>query len=82
MEDDLNIFENGRQPQFFSNARWPYFFQMKDNLIFCQIDDNLNLIQMEYNLNILANRRQPKKKIMQPKTIEIKTIVVAPLCVT
>ena len=57
-------------------------FQMIDNLIFFQIDDNLNLIQMEYNLNVLANGRQPKKKIMQPKTIKIKTMVVAPLRVT
>ena len=55
---------------------------MKDDLIFFQMDDNLNLIQMEYDLNILANGRQPKKKIMQPKTIEIKTMVVAPLRVT
>ena len=55
---------------------------MKDDLIFFQIDDNLNLIQMEYDLNILANGRQPKKKIMQPKTIIIKTMVVAPLRLT
>jgi hypothetical protein len=44
--------------------------------------ENLNIIQMEYDLNILANGRQPKKKIMQTKIIEIKTIVVAPLQVT
>ena len=55
---------------------------MKDDLIFFQIDDNLNLIQMEYDLNILANGRQPKKKIMQPKRIKIKRMVVAPLRVT
>ena len=46
------------------------------------MDFNLNLIQMEYDLNILANRRQPKKNIMKPKTIQIKTMVVAPLRVT
>jgi hypothetical protein len=58
------------------------FFQMQDDLIFFQMNDNLNLIQMENDLNILANGRQPNKKIMQPKTIKIKTMVVAPLRVT
>ena len=74
MKDDLNCFPMQEDLNF--------FLQMKDNLIFCQMDDNLNLIQMEYNLNVLANGRQPKKKIMQPKTINIKTMVVAPLRVT
>ena len=73
MEDNLNIFENGRRPQYFSNARRPHIFQM---------DDNINLIQMEYDLNILANGRQPIKKIIQPKTIKIKIMVLAPLRVT
>ena len=73
MEDDLNCFKC---------KMTLIVFQMKDNLIFFQMDDNLNLIQMEYDLNILANGRQPKKKIMQPKTIKIKTMVVAPLRVT
>ena len=50
---------------------------MKDDIIFFEIDDNLNLIQMEYKLNILENERQPKKKMMQPKTIKIKRMVVA-----
>jgi hypothetical protein len=40
------------------------------------MEDNLNLIQMEDNLNIL------EKKIMQPKAIKIKTMVVALLRVT
>jgi hypothetical protein len=39
-------------------------------------------LQMEDNPNILANGSQPKKKTMQPKTIRIKTMVVAPLRVT
>ena len=84
MEEYLNLFENGRRPKFFSPMQddLNLFLQMKDNLIFCQMDDNLNLIQMEYDLNSLANGRQPKKKIMQPKTINIKTMVVAPLRVT
>ena len=37
---------------------------------------------MEDDLNFLENGRQPQKKIMQPKTIKIKTMVVAPLRVT
>ena len=35
MEDDLNILENGRQPQF--------FLKMKDNLNFFEIEDDLKL---------------------------------------
>ena len=74
MEEDLNILENGRQPQYFWEDDLK-LFPMQDNLNFVQMDDNLNLIQMEYNLNILANGRQPK-------TIKIKTMVVTPLRVT
>ena len=36
-------------------------------------------VQMKDDLNILANRRQPQKKIMQPETIKIKPMGVAPL---
>ena len=46
------------------------------------MEDNLNLIQMEYGLYIPAIGGQPQKKIMQPKTIKFKTMVVAPLRVT
>ena len=53
----------------FENRRRPLFFQ---------IGDNLNLIPMEYYLNM----RQHKMKIIQPKTIKIKTMVVAPFQVT
>ena len=31
MEDDLNIFENGRRPQFFENGRRPQFFWKRKN---------------------------------------------------
>ena len=55
MEDDHNVFENGRQPQSHPNGR---------------------------QLHIFANGRQSQKKIIQPKTIEIKTMVVAPLRAT
>ena len=27
MEDDLNMFENGRQPQFLGNERRPHFLE-------------------------------------------------------
>ena len=44
------------------------------------MEDNLNLIQMEDDITILANGNF--KKLVQPKTIKIKTMVVAPLRVT
>jgi hypothetical protein len=37
---------------------------------------------MKDDLNIPANIRQHQKKIIQPKTIKIKTMVAAPLWVT
>ena len=49
MKDDINIFENGRRPNFF--------------------------MSMERFKKIL-------EKIMQPETLKIKTMVVAPLRVT
>jgi hypothetical protein len=83
MEDNLNFCLNGRQPHFFLNERQHRFiFQIEDDFNILMNEDNLNLIQMEDYLNILANGRQPQKKIMQPKTIKIETMVVAPLRVT
>ena len=57
---------------FFVNGRRPESYQMKDNHNILVNGDNLNFIQMEDDL----------KKIMQSKTIKIKTMVVAPLWVT
>ena len=51
----------------------PTLRNMEDNLIFWTNEDNLN---------IPANRRQPQKKIMQPKPVKMKTMVVALLQVT
>ena len=51
MEDNLNIFENRRRPQF---------FQKEDGLNIFQMKDDLNLIQIKDNLNILANGIQPQ----------------------
>ena len=41
MEDDLNIVENGRRPQFLGgNGRRPQFLKMEDNLkYFCNFFD-------------------------------------------
>ena len=41
MEDDLNIFENGRRPQFFFKGRRPQLFEMEDDLNFFQMEDDL-----------------------------------------
>jgi hypothetical protein len=34
MEDDLNLFPNGRRPHFIKNERCPQFLKMEDNLNF------------------------------------------------
>ena len=74
MENDLIFFQTEEDLDF---------SQMKDDLKFFEKGRRQNLIQMKDDLNILANVRQPQKKIMQPKTIKIKTMVdVAPLGVT
>jgi hypothetical protein len=63
-EDDLNIFEKGRRPQFFS---------MKDDFNLFSNERGHHILQMKYNLNIIANGRKHKKKIMQPETIKIRS---------
>ena len=68
MEDDLNIFENGRRPQ----------------LIFL-MEDDLNFFENGRRPNFFLSKERFKKileKIMQPETLKIKTMVVAPLRVT
>ena len=84
MEDNLNIIENGRQPQ--------YFWKWKTTSIFLKMEDDLNIFDngirpqyiMEEDLNISENGRWPYflkddiiswkpqkiKKIMQPRTIK------------
>ena len=71
MEDDLN------------------FFQMEDDLNFFVMEDNLNFVLgnpgswfsvSNCDLTFLIKEDQQNiKKIMQPKTIKFKTMVVAPL---
>ena len=51
IEDDLNIFENGRQSQFLGNGRRP---QVLGN------GRRLNFVEMEGDLNIFENGRQPQ----------------------
>ena len=63
MEDDLNIFEKGRRPQFIENERRPQFFEMEDDLMFL----------------VNGRLKKIIKKIMQPETLKIQTRVVAPL---
>ena len=64
MEDNLSFFQREDDINV---------FQMKGHPNIFQIEDNLNLIQIKDHLHILANVRQPLQKIMQPKTIKIKT---------
>ena len=43
---------------------------------------NNNMFEMEDNINFFFKKENNLKKIMQPKTIKSKTMVVAPLWVT
>ena len=52
MEDDLNLFRNGRQPHFFS--------KMEDDLIFFKMEEDLNFFKKADNLNFFQNGRQHK----------------------
>ena len=63
-----SIFLNERQPQVFENGRRPQFFEN---------EGDINPIQMKNDLNIIANGSQYQKITLQPKTIKIKTMVVA-----
>ena len=73
MEDDL-IFEKCKKTLiFFETGRQPQFF--------FKLEDDLNIL-LNLTTSIDSNGRQSRKKIIQPKTIKIKTMVVAPLRVT
>ena len=56
-----------------------FFSQMKNDTNYLV---NRRQPQSQSHFNILTNGRQPQNKIMQPKTIKIETMVVAPLRVT
>jgi hypothetical protein len=68
MENDLHFLRNGRHPQFFENGREHKKF--------------LNGRQPKFVWNWMTATKKNINKIMRPETLEIKTIVVAPLRVT
>ena len=68
MKDDLNFKENGRRPN-----------------LFLKMEDKLNYFENGRRSQFFENGRRlhkKNKKIMQPQTFQIKTMVVAPLRVT
>ena len=72
MEDNLIFFWQMEDDLISLVNGRPESFQMEDHLNSFVNGDNLNFIQKEDDLN----------KIMQPKTIKMKTMVVALLRVT
>ena len=56
----------------------------KTTSIFLKMEDDLNILKMEADPILFENGRQPYFCCgkMQPKTLKIKTMVVAPLRVT
>ena len=77
MEDDLN---------FFQNERRPHFSKVEDDINFFKMEDDQKKLKLEGDLIFFQNGRRHIPfsiwKIRQPKTMKIKTIVVAPLRVT
>ena len=77
-------------------GRRPNFSKVEDDLNFFKMEDDQNKIKMEDNLIFFQNGRRHNSfsiwktterrptffQIRQPKTIKIKTIVVAPLRLT
>jgi hypothetical protein len=53
MEDDLNLVENGRRPQFFSKWKKTYFYifflKKKMTSIYLRMEDNLKINKYIYN---------------------------------
>jgi hypothetical protein len=52
MEDDLNLFVNGRRPQLFVNGRQPQPF--------CKWKTNSIILKMEDDLKFVVHGRQPQ----------------------
>ena len=74
MEDDLNFFTNGRQPQFFENGRQlqslengrrnQYCGKCKTTSIIFPMEGDLFIIwKMEDDLNYLENGRRPQSLV-------------------
>jgi hypothetical protein len=59
IEDDLNFWGNGRQPQFLGKWKTTSIFgEMEDDLyFFIKMEDDLNFLKMEDDLNFLKNGR-------------------------
>ena len=66
MEDDLNFFSEGRQPQLSFHMEGDlnilliedfFCFKWKSTSILFQMDNDLNFIQMDYDLNFISNGR-------------------------
>ena len=56
---------------------------MEDDLNFLKKEDDLNVLKMEDDLIFLSNKiLKNYRKKMQPETLKIKKMVVAPLRVT
>ena len=90
MEDDLNFLENGRRPQFFgkwkttSNKIMQPKTSKSKTVIFLKMEDDLNFLENGRRPYFFGQRKTQQiiKKIRQPETLKIKTMVVAPLRVT
>ena len=60
LEDDLNIFENGRQPHF--------FLKRKMTSIFLKKEDDLNVFENGRGPQIFENGRRPYTKTIKPNS--------------
>ena len=60
MKDNLNIFFNGRRPQFLEMEDDLIFLEIEDDLNFLKMEDDLICFKMEDDLNFLENGRRLK----------------------
>ena len=84
MEDELNFFENGRQPHFNlkieDNLNFRimeddlHFFKLKDDLIFWKLEDDPKFNKNATLTNSTAQHRQPYQHNNQKYIGTIKTI--------
>ena len=61
MEDDLNLFLNGRRPQFFGNGRQPQFFEnWRRPQFFCEWKTTLMFLGNGRRPQVFKNGRRPQ----------------------
>ena len=60
IEDDLNIFENWRRPQFFPNRRRPRFCSRQPRELIFGMLHSFNQTRWNMDLNFLENGRRPQ----------------------